>query len=184
MEGKCPACKGTERRIVTGLRAAPSGSVRIECAGCRRFIGWGEDDATTGTAAAKNAIPLPAGQPAASLAQTFAERSDLPWWPYCSKKLDLEWVPNVALWAAPLIRFGGAWHWRLSPAVVVWLEAAGRLLEDQAVAGKVGREQLDEYLKVMADVWRFAEVAFELADLAAARVKPPILPEVPYAPAA
>jgi hypothetical protein len=104
-------------------------------------------------------------------------------WPYVSKRLDLEWVPNAPFWSAPVIRFGAVWHWRLTPAMVVWLEAAGRQLEEQVVSARVARDQLDVYIRVMDEVWLFAAAAFDLAELAAARAKPPTLPEVPAVPA-
>lgn len=108
----------------------------------------------------------------------------LPWWPLVSKKLDLEWVPNAPFWAAPVIRLGATWFYRLTPGVLAWLEAAGQVLEHQVVAGRVGRDQLDVYLAVMTEVWRFAEAALDPEAVRAARAAPPTLPEVPYVPAA
>lgn len=100
-----------------------------------------------------------------------------------SKKLDVEWLPNAPLWAAAVIRFGATWFYRLTPDVVAWLEACGPPLEAAVLAGKAGRDQVDEYVAVMLEVWRFAGAVFEPAELAEARaVRTPRLPEVPAIP--
>lgn len=149
----------------------------------------------------REAIPLPAGKPTGQPLATSDEAGATPRnvamtgaesrlitppeaWPYTSKRLDLEWVPNAPIWSAPLIRFGSTWFYRVTPAVVAWLDAAGRQLEDSVVAGKAGRDQLDVYLAVMIEVWRFADAVFDPAELAAARAVTPKLPEVPAIPAA
>lgn len=193
----CLRCGGTEKRLITEKRVATISPVRIVCAGCGRFIGWGAPNTGNLIAPSKTAIPLPTGQSPATLAtdplnpleagSTSIHPSLITppeAWPYTSKRLDLEWVPNAPFWSAPVIRFGTTWFYRVTPTVVAWLEAAGRQLEDAVVAGTAGRDQLEVYLAVMADVWRFADAVFDPAELAAARSVPAKLPDVPYLPAA
>lgn len=190
MAAICPACKGTETRLVRPVRAKASELCRIECAGCRRFVGWAEGNTGKEVIATKSAIPLPAGQPPAVPAPaprdpTPAPRGTPPEaWLYVSKKLDAEWLPNAPLWAAAVVRLGERWFYRLTPDVVAWLEAAGPPLEAQVLAGKAGRDQADAYVAAMNEVWRFAREVFEPAELAEARaVRTPRLPEVPAIPA-
>lgn len=189
MAAICPACKGTETRLVRPVRAKASELCRIECAGCRRFVGWAEDNTQNPATLTKTAIPLPAGRPPGDPAPgprgaALGRRRPAPEaWLYVSKQLDLEWLPNAPLWAAAVIRLGERWFYRLTPDVVAWLEGAGPQLEAHVLAGKAGRDQVDAYVAAMLEVWRFAREAFEPAELAEARaVRTPRLPEVPAIP--
>ncbi len=116
-------------------------------------------------------------------------------WLFVSKHLHLWWAPNEPLYSAPVVfvkgilfrpgEMGSAWFYRLTPAVVVWLEAAGRELEALVVAGKTeaSRADLDGYVKAMDEVWLFAAEVFTLDELAEARkVKVPTLPPTPRLP--
>jgi hypothetical protein len=102
-------------------------------------------------------------------------------WLYVSRRLDLEWLPNEPLWAAVSLTIGLATgptaFYRLSPAVLVWLETAGEQLEGQWRAGKVERSQVDEYLAAMDTVWEFARVNLSGQAVSEQRGKPVGLPE-------
>lgn len=115
-------------------------------------------------------------------------------WLYVSKRLDLEWLSNVPLWWAPVITFAGGdsdlsttapgvnstAFYRISPAVVAWLEAAGLSLEATCISGQTDRGQLDAYLEAMAVVWRFTDQYLHPDTMRAVRGQPGIvLPEVP-----
>lgn len=59
--------------------------------------------------------------------------------------------------------------YRLTPAVLAWLERAGESLEAAVLAGRVDAGQLDEYLAAMDEVWRFANLWLAGDDVRAAR---------------
>jgi hypothetical protein len=196
----CPNCHSRLRRVLLNKGKAASGDCRSECEGCKRFWGWVSPATVASLRTEKSPAGGAAGQPPAISAKPGAtpaqacatSREPAPnagelagitppeVWVYVSRKLDLEWLPNAPLWAAPVVRFGATWFYRLTPAVLAWLDAAGRQIEDAVLAGKVGIDQLDAYLAVMAEVWRFADRVF---DPAATRAVPAKLPEVPAVPA-
>lgn len=86
-------------------------------------------------------------------------------WLYVSRRLDLAHVPNAPLWAVAVFtegRSGGrppVAFYRVTPAVLAWLERAGERLEAEVLAGREPRSQLDAYLDAMNVVWRFAGCA-------------------------
>jgi hypothetical protein len=61
--------------------------------------------------------------------------------------------------------------------VLAWLEAAFEVLSRAVDAGRVEQGQLDEFLAVMDDVYGFTWVWLDTAEMAAARGRPPELPE-------
>lgn len=159
----CPGCKSTSVRCVAvGKRQ------RIECAGCGRFAGYASNEVSP-------AKPEPAE--VAPLASVQRPNVELPAaWLYVSKRLDIEWLPNVPLWAAPVITFGEAAYYRLTANVLAWLEAAGESLCTQVAAGNLERDQLSTYLDAMDVVFAFAYDHIPSAEIIAARSQSPSLP--------
>lgn len=99
-------------------------------------------------------------------------------WLYVSRRLDLDWLPNVPLWSGQAVRFGATVFYRLSARTLVWLEKAGEGLEKQCLAGQVASSELDAYLTAMEVVWAFAAEHLNEQAVRAARQKAPALPEV------
>jgi hypothetical protein len=95
---------------------------------------------------------------------------------YVSKRLEIDWLPNVHFWALPAIGIGSKVFYRLSANAFVWLELAGQHLEAKAALdGK--REAIDEFVRSMEVVWKFAERHLSAESVRAARKKTPDLPE-------
>ena len=181
----CPRCKTEATRTLPATHPEAAGSLRVECAKCSRFVRW--EILTSKKVEISHAEPVPT--PAASPDPILEEVGTPEAWLYVSKRLDLEWLPNVPpprdiptarpLWGAPAISLGGRVYYRLSAAVLVWLDAAGEQLEAGMNAGTVPRSQVDEYLKVMTEVWAFAACHLSDDAIRTARKRPPELPEGP-----
>lgn len=100
-------------------------------------------------------------------------------WLYVSKRLDLDWLPNTPFWSGEVITFGATAFYRLTSQVLVWLEAAGDVLESHYRAGQVDHGQLVEYVNAMEVVWLFARSHLQRDSVVAARLQPPSLPDSP-----
>src|SRR5262249_26912269 len=203
MAGKCPRCGVVEVRVLRGKHSAASGSARIECAGCGRFLGWSDQeirnlgrmgDATQNVAAAGQAVTIPEGVPA-TIPGPVSDPIPVPdCWLYVSKRLDLEWVPVAPIWSAPAIWFTTGTqptptpHYPLTPAVIPWLERAGEQLELRAAAPNARGDDVNqaaEFVRLMKPVWDFARDDLSAAEVSRARRQRPVeeLPEVVMGPA-
>lgn len=159
----CPGCKATAvRQITVGRRQ------RIECVGCYRFVGYVSNEVPPARPASADPVPV------AGLGHQPIEQPSA--WLYVSKRLDLESLPNVPMWAAPVITFNDTAYYRLTAAVLAWLEAAGDGLATQVAAGRAERGQLDAYLTAMDVVWEFAYQFIPSNEIIRARSQPPSLP--------
>jgi|GEM_PF-3960265 len=183
---RCPrcGCEAVEAAPTAALFAGEA--VRMECAKCKRFAGWkaapprnAEPDPPSTPVAAP--VPVPSTTPAPPAAASTQRPDPAELWLYASKRLELKWLPNVPLWSGEVIAFGPEARtvpfFRVSPAVLVWLERAGEQLERECLAGSVPRDQLDAYLDAMRDAWAFAERHIDPAAVHAARTTKPELPE-------
>lgn len=103
-------------------------------------------------------------------------------WLFVSRRLDLVSLPSHPLFAAPVILLGDRPHYRLTPAVVAWVERMGAVLDERVRAGQLPADQLAEYTTALHAVWRFADAVFAAADLHAARSAAAPLPAVPWLP--
>lgn len=155
------------------------------------------------------AAPAPALRPAPPSAPAFPfipspdELGSPQAWLYVSKRLDLQWLPNTSLWAAPVLTIGLTTgsvtgsatgsaglplvvYYRLSAQVLTWLNEAGHHLQQLWETGKVDRSQLDAYCEAMGVVWEFAgrHISEAARDAAreAVRSRPASLPEVNAGP--
>jgi hypothetical protein len=103
-------------------------------------------------------------------------------WLFISRRLDLVYLPSHPLFAAPVIVLGDRPHYRVTPAVVAWVERMGAVLDERVKAAQLPADQLAEYTAALHAVWRFADGAFTPAELAAARAAAAPLPAVPWLP--
>lgn len=103
-------------------------------------------------------------------------------WLFVSRRLDLVYLPSHPLFAAPVILIGDRPHYRLTPAVVAWVERMGGVLDERVRAGQLPADQLAEYAAALHAVWRFADAVFPAADLHASRAAAAPLPAVPRLP--
>lgn len=103
-------------------------------------------------------------------------------WLFISRRLDLVTLPSHPLFGAPVILLGDRPHYRLTPAVVAWVERMGAVLDERVRAGQIPADQLAEYTAALHAVWRFADAVFPAADLASARAGAAPLPAVPWLP--
>ncbi len=183
---RCPRCGCEAVETAPTLHKSAGERVRMECAKCKRFVGWKAApprNAEPNAPSARVAVPLPAPSttPAPPAAVPFAPLAPAELWLYVSKRLELKWLPNVSLWSGEVIAFGPEARtvpfFRLSPTLLVWLERAGAHLERECLAGAVPRDQLDAYLDAMTYVWAFAERHIDPAAVHAARTTKPELPE-------
>jgi hypothetical protein len=168
---KCARCKNETRVECPEARSA-SGEVKTQCAKCGRFAGWvavvsesGERPPHTEHMQEIQHTPPPVatGQPDA--------------WLYVSKKLDLEWLPNVPMWSGEVISLGSTVYYRLTPQVYAWLDRAGTVLEKAVLAGSRERSQLDAYLVSIRVVWEFAAWYLEWGQVKIALANDVSLPE-------
>jgi hypothetical protein len=160
-ERPCPKCRSVEvRGTAVGKR------LRVECIGCGRFAGWTDQ---------KQPIALP--ERSSEPVNVIEEIGRPELWLYVSKRLDLEWLPNVPLWSSPVISLGGVAYFRLTAVVLAWLEAAGSSMERKHVADELVAGQMDEYLRSMDVVMQFANVCLSADTVRAARAGTIELPE-------
>jgi hypothetical protein len=93
-------------------------------------------------------------------------------WLYLTRRLELADVPNDPPWVVPAFWLGEVVYYRLTPAVLAWLEAAGEKLD-------AGGQRA--FVEAMAPVWEFAERWLDPGEVSRARraVPPAGLPEPP-----
>lgn len=164
----CPKCRSVAvREIAIGKR------LRVECVGCGRFAGWIDQ---------KQPIALPERSSCVSgVVEEIEQSKATQWWLYVSKRLDLIEVPNTAPWRVLAFTYGRespVAFYRLTPQVVVWLDSCGMILERQVLAGESPRSTLDDYLRHMDEIWRFASLNLDVEKVRAARMEPASLPPV------
>lgn len=98
-------------------------------------------------------------------------------WMYVSKRLNVVYLPNVPLWSGECLTLGAVAYYRLTAEVLAWLELAGVALERQHLARQLPEGQLDEYLRVMNEVWVFAGRHIGGSEVRRARSEVAELPE-------
>lgn len=190
----CPLCGHQSVRETKLVRPGKAVRIKLECAGCERLLGY------------SNLTSDPPKNSEEKINQSPSRQGDdcLPWvpapppdaWLYTSRRLDLEWLPNVPIWSAATLSLGRATasesangdgpiiFYRLSPQVLVWLEHAGAALEHLVVTGgsnAPARDQVDAYCEAMNQVYQFAAAHLSPAEVRAAREvatrQAPALPE-------
>lgn len=95
-----------------------------------------------------------------------------------SRRLDLEWLPNVPVWSLPTVVLGSTVYYRLTATVLHWLDLAGQQLERDHLAGHLDRSQIDIYLTAMTQVHLFASRHLAPSTVEAAKSKAATLPDV------
>lgn len=149
---ECPRCKSSDTKTIPPAANAPNGCGRVECVKCGRFVRWEVASKETRKVVASD---QPANIP--DKPELITEELGTPdLWLYVSKRLELEYLPNVHLYQLSAISFGSTTFYRLSARVLVWLSVAGEQLEASTLKGEYPREQFDEYLTKMDVVWAFA----------------------------
>lgn len=182
----CQLCGGQSVRETKRLRNGQTVSIKLECAGCGRLLGYRNpsDDPPKFSEEKKDDLPTDQGDNLDEITPSIPATD----WLYISRRLDLQWLPNVPFWSAATITFdkgdGPVIFYRLSPQVLVWLEHAGTALERLVVSGGSNapdRGQVDAYCEAMETVYRFANVRVPRAETQAAREaatkQAPTLPE-------
>ncbi|MDY3555315.1 hypothetical protein R5W24_004457 [Gemmata sp. JC717] len=119
-------------------------------------------------------------RPAVPYVAPAHELGNPPAWLYVSKRLAFEWLPNEPLWCSPAVKLGDVIFYRLSPAVVHWIEVVGgQAYQAGYEQGQITRDQVDAYMEAMNTVYAFAAAHLDPAACVQAKATAPTLPIAP-----
>jgi len=157
------------------------GTVKVDCAKCFKLIGYNTYD-MAGSRTEPIKVVEPTRKETRQGHQEHQERQEsAARWLYVSKRLDLLEVPNTAPWRVLAFTYGRespVAFYRVTPQVVVWLDSCGVMIERKVLAGESPRSTLDDYLRHMDEIWRFASLNLDVEKVRAARMEPASLPPV------